>query len=136
MFHFSLLPDVRRHYSSSGPGSERRLRHHRFHWYTHTHAHTQTDTDIQSHTHTDTHTHRHTHRQTHTQSHTQTHTNTQRHTPTMTHRHTHPHNHMCVLLITSGAGDFYCSGNDLSNFTSVPEGGLEESARRGGELLR
>ncbi|XP_056290048.1 enoyl-CoA delta isomerase 2-like [Pseudoliparis swirei] len=41
-----------------------------------------------------------------------------------------------VITVFTGAGDFYCSGNDLSNFTSVPEGGLEESARRGGELLR
>uniref|UniRef100_G3Q1Z6 Enoyl-CoA delta isomerase 2 n=1 Tax=Gasterosteus aculeatus TaxID=69293 RepID=G3Q1Z6_GASAC len=33
-----------------------------------------------------------------------------------------------------GAGDFYCSGNDLSNFTNIPEGGVQEQARRGGTL--
>lgn len=41
-----------------------------------------------------------------------------------------------VLTVFTGAGDFYCSGNDLSNFTKVPEGGVEEMAKRAGELLR
>ncbi|KAL6097452.1 eci2 [Pungitius sinensis] len=41
-----------------------------------------------------------------------------------------------VLTVFTGAGDFYCSGNDLSNFTNIPEGGVQEQARRGGELLR
>ncbi|KAM8823531.1 enoyl-CoA delta isomerase 2 [Spinachia spinachia] len=41
-----------------------------------------------------------------------------------------------ILTVFTGAGDFYCSGNDLSNFTSIPEGGVQEQARRGGELLR
>lgn len=38
--------------------------------------------------------------------------------------------------LCAGAGDFYCSGNDLTNFTRIPEGGVEEMARKGGELLR
>nr|XP_057916889.1 enoyl-CoA delta isomerase 2-like [Doryrhamphus excisus] len=42
----------------------------------------------------------------------------------------------CVLTVFTGAGDFYCSGNDLSNFTKIPEGGVEEMAKAGGELLR
>uniref|UniRef100_G3Q1Z7 Enoyl-CoA delta isomerase 2 n=1 Tax=Gasterosteus aculeatus aculeatus TaxID=481459 RepID=G3Q1Z7_GASAC len=37
-----------------------------------------------------------------------------------------------VLTVFTGAGDFYCSGNDLSNFTNIPEGGVQEQARRGG----
>uniref|UniRef100_A0A3B4XX18 Enoyl-CoA delta isomerase 2 n=1 Tax=Seriola lalandi dorsalis TaxID=1841481 RepID=A0A3B4XX18_SERLL len=44
--------------------------------------------------------------------------------------YTHTH-----TLFTAGAGDFYCSGNDLTNF-QLKEGGVEEMARQGGELLR
>ncbi|XP_038132026.1 enoyl-CoA delta isomerase 2, mitochondrial [Cyprinodon tularosa] len=40
------------------------------------------------------------------------------------------------FAVFTGAGDFYCSGNDLSNFTKIPEGGVQEMARQGGELLR
>ena len=41
-----------------------------------------------------------------------------------------------LTLFAAGAGDFYCSGNDLTNFTKIPEGGVEEMARKGGDLLR
>ncbi|XP_077364479.1 enoyl-CoA delta isomerase 2-like isoform X1 [Festucalex cinctus] len=41
-----------------------------------------------------------------------------------------------VITVFTGAGDFYCSGNDLSNFTKIPEGGVEQMAKAGGELLR
>uniref|UniRef100_A0A3Q2Z2N8 Enoyl-CoA delta isomerase 2 n=1 Tax=Hippocampus comes TaxID=109280 RepID=A0A3Q2Z2N8_HIPCM len=41
-----------------------------------------------------------------------------------------------VVTVFTGAGDFYCSGNDLSNFTKIPEGGAEQMAKAGGELLR
>uniref|UniRef100_A0A8P4K776 ACB domain-containing protein n=1 Tax=Dicentrarchus labrax TaxID=13489 RepID=A0A8P4K776_DICLA len=41
-----------------------------------------------------------------------------------------------VLTVFTGAGDFYCSGNDLTNFTKIPEGGVEAMAKQGGELLR
>lgn len=44
--------------------------------------------------------------------------------------------HAHTLYLPSGAGDFYCSGNDLSNFTKIPEGGVEEMAKAGGDLLR
>ncbi|XP_008400378.1 enoyl-CoA delta isomerase 2 isoform X1 [Poecilia reticulata] len=40
------------------------------------------------------------------------------------------------FAVFTGAGDFYCSGNDLSTFTKVPEGGVQEMARQGAELLR
>uniref|UniRef100_A0A3Q3XGU6 ACB domain-containing protein n=1 Tax=Mola mola TaxID=94237 RepID=A0A3Q3XGU6_MOLML len=41
-----------------------------------------------------------------------------------------------VITVFTGAGDFYSSGNDLTNFTQIPEDGLEQMAKRGGELLR
>lgn len=41
-----------------------------------------------------------------------------------------------VITVLTGAGDFYCSGNDLTNFTKIPEGGVEQMAKDGGELLR
>ncbi|XP_072235032.1 enoyl-CoA delta isomerase 2 isoform X3 [Leuresthes tenuis] len=41
-----------------------------------------------------------------------------------------------VITVFTGAGDFYCSGNDLTNFTKIPEGGVEAMAKSGGELLR
>ncbi|KAJ3611470.1 hypothetical protein NHX12_021485 [Muraenolepis orangiensis] len=41
-----------------------------------------------------------------------------------------------VLTVITGAGDFYCSGNDLSNFTKIPEGGIDALAKKSGELLR
>ncbi|XP_017259717.1 enoyl-CoA delta isomerase 2, mitochondrial [Kryptolebias marmoratus] len=41
-----------------------------------------------------------------------------------------------VITVFTGAGDFYCSGNDLTNFTKIPEGGVEAIARRGADLLR
>ncbi|XP_068604014.1 enoyl-CoA delta isomerase 2 isoform X2 [Brachionichthys hirsutus] len=41
-----------------------------------------------------------------------------------------------ALTVFTGAGDYYCSGNDLTNFTKVPEDGVEAMAKRGGVLLR
>lgn len=41
-----------------------------------------------------------------------------------------------VITVMTGNGDYYCSGNDLNNFTKIPEGGLEEMAKQSGELLR
>lgn len=39
-------------------------------------------------------------------------------------------------LVFAGSGDYYCSGNDLTNFTHLPAGGPEEMARSGEVLLR
>uniref|UniRef100_A0AAY4BY62 ACB domain-containing protein n=1 Tax=Denticeps clupeoides TaxID=299321 RepID=A0AAY4BY62_9TELE len=41
-----------------------------------------------------------------------------------------------VITVITGSGDFYCSGNDLSNFTKIPEGGVEQMARSAADLLR
>ncbi|XP_072535451.1 enoyl-CoA delta isomerase 2 isoform X2 [Salminus brasiliensis] len=41
-----------------------------------------------------------------------------------------------VLTVLTGSGDYYCSGNDLNNFTNVPEGGAEKMAKDSGDLLR
>nr|AFK11281.1 Peroxisomal 3,2-trans-enoyl-CoA isomerase [Callorhinchus milii] len=40
-----------------------------------------------------------------------------------------------VLTVMTGSGDYYCSGNDLSNFTQVGAEGVEKLARDSGELL-
>lgn len=40
-----------------------------------------------------------------------------------------------VITVFTGAGDYYCSGNDLTNFTSA-SGGMEEVANRGAVVLR
>ncbi|XP_012672374.2 enoyl-CoA delta isomerase 2, mitochondrial [Clupea harengus] len=41
-----------------------------------------------------------------------------------------------VITVLTGSGDYYCSGNDLTNFTKIPEGGMEQMAKDAGELLR
>ncbi|XP_075826024.1 enoyl-CoA delta isomerase 2-like [Microtus pennsylvanicus] len=40
-----------------------------------------------------------------------------------------------AITVFTGAGDYYCSGNDITNFTRVP-GGMEEVAKKGPESLR
>ena len=40
-----------------------------------------------------------------------------------------------VLLIT-GSGKYYCSGNDLSNFTKIPPEGPQKMAEDARETLR
>lgn len=42
-------------------------------------------------------------------------------------------NHNIYLL--PGAGDFYCSGNDLGNFMNIPPDGIKAMAEKGGEIL-
>ncbi|CAH6802686.1 enoyl-CoA delta isomerase 2 isoform X1 [Phodopus roborovskii] len=40
-----------------------------------------------------------------------------------------------AITVFTGAGDYYCSGNDLTNFTSAA-GGMEEAASKGAVVLR
>ena len=35
------------------------------------------------------------------------------------------------VAVTTGTGDYYCSGNDLSNFTNIPADGPEKMAEEG-----
>jgi len=41
-----------------------------------------------------------------------------------------------VLALITGAGDYYCSGNDLGNFTEINPAQMHEIAKESGELLR
>jgi peroxisomal 3,2-trans-enoyl-CoA isomerase len=41
-----------------------------------------------------------------------------------------------VITVLTGNGDYYSSGNDLTNFTNLPPGGIEEVAKTGSILLR
>lgn len=40
------------------------------------------------------------------------------------------------VLLTTGAGNYYSSGNDLSNFTNLPPEGPQKLAQDSRELLR
>ena len=41
-----------------------------------------------------------------------------------------------VLTLVTGAGDYFCSGNDLSNFMSIQPDEFAAVAKESGELLR
>ncbi|XP_066480461.1 enoyl-CoA delta isomerase 2-like isoform X2 [Tiliqua scincoides] len=41
-----------------------------------------------------------------------------------------------VITVLTGNGDYYCSGNDLNNFTNLAERGVKEAAANGAELLK
>ena len=41
-----------------------------------------------------------------------------------------------VLTILTGAGEYYCSGNDLSNFMNIPPEGPEKLAAQAKGVLR
>ncbi|XP_058411332.1 enoyl-CoA delta isomerase 2 isoform X1 [Diceros bicornis minor] len=41
-----------------------------------------------------------------------------------------------AITVLTGNGDFYCSGNDLTNVTDTPLGGIEEKAKNSTNLLR
>ncbi|XP_006888788.1 PREDICTED: enoyl-CoA delta isomerase 2, mitochondrial [Elephantulus edwardii] len=41
-----------------------------------------------------------------------------------------------AITVLTGNGDYYCSGNDLNNFTDIPPGGVEEKAQQSAILLR
>ena len=40
------------------------------------------------------------------------------------------------LAVITGEGDFYCSGNDLSNFANIPPEGPKKMASDAKEILR
>ncbi|CAM4511890.1 unnamed protein product [Caretta caretta] len=40
-----------------------------------------------------------------------------------------------VITVITGNGDYYCSGNDLNNFTNIPPGGIEKMAKDAAILL-
>ena len=41
-----------------------------------------------------------------------------------------------VVAVLTGAGDYYCSGNDLSNFTQIPPEGPQKLAAEAKGILR
>ncbi|XP_060705938.1 enoyl-CoA delta isomerase 2, mitochondrial [Hemiscyllium ocellatum] len=41
-----------------------------------------------------------------------------------------------TLTVMTGSGDYYCSGNDLSNFTDIGPEGVEQKSKNSGELLK
>uniref|UniRef100_H2PHT5 Enoyl-CoA delta isomerase 2 n=4 Tax=Pongo abelii TaxID=9601 RepID=H2PHT5_PONAB len=41
-----------------------------------------------------------------------------------------------IITVLTGNGDYYSSGNDLTNFTDIPPGGVEEKAKNNAVLLR
>lgn len=45
-------------------------------------------------------------------------------------------NDSVVLAAITGAGDYYCSGNDLSNFMNIPPEGPEKLAAEAKVILR
>ena len=40
-----------------------------------------------------------------------------------------------VVTVLTGAGNYYCSGNDLSNFTQIPPEGPEKLAAEAKDIL-
>ena len=40
-----------------------------------------------------------------------------------------------VVTVLTGAGDYYCSGNDLSNFATIPPEGPKALAAQGKKVL-
>ena len=41
-----------------------------------------------------------------------------------------------VCAVLTGAGDYYCSGNDLSNFTQIPPEGPQKMAEEAKGILK
>ena len=41
-----------------------------------------------------------------------------------------------VIAVVTGAGDYFCSGNDLSNFMNIPPEGIEKMAEDGKDIVR
>jgi peroxisomal 3,2-trans-enoyl-CoA isomerase len=42
---------------------------------------------------------------------------------------------LCYFCLISGSGDYYCSGNDLSNFANVSPDSMADMAKQGGDIL-
>ena len=40
-------------------------------------------------------------------------------------------NDACVVAVLTGSGEYYCSGNDLGNFTRIPPEGPQKMANDG-----
>ena len=45
-------------------------------------------------------------------------------------------NDACVVAMVTGTGDYYCSGNDLSNFTRIPPEGPQKMAQDARAILK
>ena len=45
-------------------------------------------------------------------------------------------NNSVVVAMITGEGDYYCSGNDLSNFANIPPEGPKKLAADAKEILR
>ena len=45
-------------------------------------------------------------------------------------------NDACVVAMVTGTGDYYCSGNDLSNFTRIPPEGPQKMASDARQILK
>ena len=45
-------------------------------------------------------------------------------------------NDACVVAMITGTGDYYFSGNDLSNFTRIPPEGPQKMASGAKEILK
>lgn len=41
-----------------------------------------------------------------------------------------------AITVFTGTGDYYCSGNDLTNFTNIPPSGVQEMAKNSAIMLR
>lgn len=41
-----------------------------------------------------------------------------------------------TLALITGAGDYYCSGNDLGNFMGIDPSNMQQRAQESGDLLR
>lgn len=45
-------------------------------------------------------------------------------------------NDACVVAVLTGSGNYYCSGNDLSNFTRIPPEGPQKMANDARKILK
>ena len=45
-------------------------------------------------------------------------------------------NDACVVAVLTGSGEYYCSGNDLGNFTRIPPEGPQKMANDARKVLK